>query len=75
MREEEASSSSDRWASISDSALAAMLFYFFCLLVIARDPRMIDGTAWRKGRDSKTAWEGVVMVVGDDVRFVRRWRG
>ena len=40
--------------------------------MIARDVRMIDGTAWRKGRDSKTAWEGVVMVVGDDVWLLAR---
>ena len=70
---EAARADSDRWASISDSAVVgklfswrivhtAVLFYFLCLLVIVRDARMNDGTAWRKGRDTKTAWEGVVMV-------------
>ena len=39
--------------------------------MVVYDARMIDATAWRKGRDSKTAWEGVVMVVRDDVGVLR----
>ena len=39
--------------------------------LVVSDARMIDATAWRKGRETKTAWEGVVMVVGDDVGVLR----
>ena len=38
-----------------------------------RDARMIGGTTRRKGRDTKTAWEGVVMVAGDVLSCETRW--
>ena len=61
----------DRVVQLEDCAAA---FCSVAVFVLDEEVSMKDGREWSKGRGTKTAWEGAVMV-GDDVRVSRRWGG